>query len=233
MEDAVELDAELETEEAPRLNSNGTQIPSPPSIPTSLSIHPEAYRPPADAELLAPEISDREAVCEELIEHCKAELEVTKDRGRKARLHYECARLYEYPLGDLQASLEHYETAQTLRPRHLPTISGLRRVLTLRGDWEAALDALSKEASLTELPDERAALHFERALIFEESLSQGPEARAAYQGVLKQIPGDAASLRALARAALRDGDHAGDSGAAARREADHPTDRQALAGGCI
>jgi tetratricopeptide (TPR) repeat protein len=143
-----------------------------------------------------------------MIALCTAELERCQDHSRRARLHYECARLYETPLGDLDAALEHYQEARALRRQHLPTLAGLRRVLMLKGDWEAAVQALSEEVGVAELPEERAALLYEKALVLEERLDRGSEAAEAYRAALGQARGDASTLRALARAGRRDGDHA-------------------------
>src|SRR5690606_22803179 len=124
------------------------------------------------------------------------------------RLHYECARSYEFPLGDLDAALEHYQKACAISSQHVPSVAGLRRVHLLRGDWEAALEALTAEIELAEAPDERAALLFARALILEERLAQADRSRESYALALEQTPGDASILRALARASRREGDHA-------------------------
>src|SRR5690606_8932420 len=92
--------------------------------------------------------------------------------------------------------------------QHVPSVAGLRRVHLLRGDWEAALEALTAEIELAEAPDERAALLFARALILEERLAQADRSRESYALALEQTPGDASILRALARASRREGDHA-------------------------
>lgn len=183
-------------------------MPSPPSVQGSDSIHPEAYgQVPKQPPALTLELADREAVSRELIALCEAELQRCNDRSRRARLHYECARLYEVPLGELDRALEHYQQAAGARNQHVPTIAGLRRVRLLREDFRGALKALSDEVELSESPEERAALLFERARIFEAPLKQREEARKSYQAALEQTPGDAATLRALSRAWRRDGNH--------------------------
>jgi hypothetical protein len=45
------------------------------------------------------------------------------------RLHYEIARLYESPLGDLVNAADYYQRAYALCPDHLPTLRGARRAL--------------------------------------------------------------------------------------------------------
>lgn len=189
-------------------NTGLTLLPSAPAVDGSDSIHPEAYGRVAQAALEpSPGLTDREGVSRELIALCERELSKVTDPGRKARLHYECARLYEFPLGDLEAALEHYQKARAIRGLHVPTISGLRRVHMLRGDWQAALRVISEEIDLAESPEQRGGLLFERALLLETQLRRPNDARESYEAALEQLPGDAAVLRALARARRRDGEH--------------------------
>lgn len=182
--------------------------PSAPSIEESDSIHPEAYGKVAAAPALTNVgLTDREGVSRELIKDCEHELRQTADAGRKARLHYECARLYESAIGDLDAALEHYENARKIRALHGPTLAGLRRVHLLRGNWSLALKALSEEIELADSPELRGALLYEHALVQEQELRRTGDARRSFEAALEQLPADAATLRALVRAHRRDGDH--------------------------
>lgn len=194
---------------SPSPNKGLTLLPSPPSVEGSDSIHPEVYarvsRLPA---VPSPELADRLGVSHELIAHCESELSNTSDAGRRARLHYECARLYESPVGDLELAFEHYQKARAIRAQHGPTIAGLRRVHMLRREWPAALKLLAEEIELAESPQQRGALLYERALLQEEQLRRPADARHSFEAAQKQLPGDAAVLRALARARRRDGEHA-------------------------
>jgi hypothetical protein len=183
-------------------------LPAAPEVDQSDSIHPEAYaRVKGAEEVSGPGLADREAVCRELIELCERELPNAKEASRRARLHYECGRLFENPLHDLDAALQHYLQARSLSNHHVPTLSGLRRVRLLRGEYKAALDVISQEIELCRSTEVRGALHFQRAVILDERLRQEGEARLAYEAALEQLPGDAATLRALARAHRRDREH--------------------------
>lgn len=155
------------------------------------------------------DLADRTASCRDLLGLCTAELERCSDEGRAARLHFECARIHEAGLGDLDGALEHYQQAHRLHGEHLPTVAGLRGALMRREDWPAAAAMLAEEIALTESPEERAALLLERALILEECLGQPAEAGDVYRAALEQVPGDASILRALARTQRREGDQAG------------------------
>ncbi len=183
-------------------------MPSPPSVDGSDSIHPEAYAGvSAEPAAVGPGLADREGVSRELIASCEAGLASEKDASRRARLHYECARLYEVPLGELDAALEHYQQARALRPHHLPSVSGLRRVRLLQQDWSAAIKVIADEIELSESPEARGALFYLRAVLLEQQLGHVREARESYQAALEQLPGDAAALRAMARAHRREGEH--------------------------
>lgn len=190
---------------APPAPLRPTGAPAPPAPEATSSIHPEAYGAVPELEpdrASAP--ADRVAAARELVALCENELKETRDRTRRARLHYECARLYEAPLFDLDLALDHYQQARALAAQHGPTISGLRRVRVLRGEWEAALKALSEELELAPGPSERGALHFLRGQLLEQRLFRHADARAAYAQALAQLPSDGATLRALLRAARRE-----------------------------
>src|SRR5690606_29202965 len=126
-----------------------TGAPAAPRPEASVSIHPDAYGDiPELLDEPGPSLADREAVARELVALCLTELKETRDKARRARLHYECARLCEMPLGDLDAALDHYQQARALASQHGPTIAGLRRVRMLRGEWEAAQKALAEEIEI-------------------------------------------------------------------------------------
>jgi len=193
------------TPSAPPAPLRPTGAPAPPLPEATSSIHPEAYGLVPELELdRASAPADRIAAARELIALCENELKETRDRIRRARLHYECARLYEAPIFDLDLALDHYQQARALASQHGPTISGLRRVRVLRGEWEAALKALSEELELAPGPSERGALHFLRGQLLEQRLFRHADARAAYAQALAQLPSDGATLRALLRAARRE-----------------------------
>lgn len=186
-----------------------TGAPAAPRPEASVSIHPDAYGDiPELLDEPGPSLADREAVARELVALCLTELKETRDKARRARLHYECARLCEMPLGDLDAALDHYQQARALASQHGPTIAGLRRVRMLRGEWEAAQKALAEEIEIAPGPGERAALYYLRGVLFEQRLGRPSDARANYAAALAQIPGDVASLRALLRSARRERRHA-------------------------
>jgi tetratricopeptide (TPR) repeat protein len=163
------------------------------SAPHDLSVEPTS----------AGGVANRAEAARALVELCEARLAETKDAIRKARLHYESARLLEYPLGDTDAALAHYRSALALAADHEPTVAGLRRLLLRRGAFAEALPLFDAQIRLTAAPEEKAALLYEKGRCLEDRLEKRAEARAAYEAALELAPGDAALLRAVARCQRR------------------------------
>ena len=85
---------------APPAKPRHVRGPELPKVERAPSLHPDAYvRTGEGVRVTAPELSDRKAVAQELIDFCNAELAHQKFRKRSGRLNYECARLYEMPFG--------------------------------------------------------------------------------------------------------------------------------------
>ncbi len=80
-----------------------------------------------------------------------------------ARLHFELARQFEYPLADLGRAAEEYQRAITLRPDHLPSLQGARRVALRQSNLTVALTLFESEIRLTGEPQRRAELLLEKA----------------------------------------------------------------------
>jgi tetratricopeptide (TPR) repeat protein len=93
----------------------------------------------------------------------EAELATQPDLFRAARLNYEIARLYEYPLGDLNQAATYYLRAHGLLPEYLPILRGARRVLLAQRNFQRALPLFDAEIRLTADPRRKAALCTRRA----------------------------------------------------------------------
>ncbi|MDH5491131.1 MAG: tetratricopeptide repeat protein, partial [Myxococcales bacterium] len=136
-------------------------------------------------------------LAEEMIRDLSLELGATGDRRHQGRLHFELARLYEHPLRLLEQADREYRAALALRPEHLPTVRGARRVMLARGALRDALPLYEAEVLLVSDPSHKAALYYERGRLLEDHLGRVEEARAAYAQALELSPGDAALLSAL------------------------------------
>lgn len=148
-------------------------------------------------------VADRAESARVLVELCKSRLAETKDSVRRARLHYEMARLLEYPLEALDEAVEHYRAALSLVADHEPTVAGLRRTLLRGGAHAEALPLFDAQIRLTANNEDKAALLYEKGRLLEDRLEKKSEARAAYEAALELAPGDGAILRAVARCQRR------------------------------
>ncbi len=147
------------------------------------------------------EYSLREA--RQLIAACERELarlETAPGRAephRNARLHYEIARQYEFPLADLEASADHYKRAHSAWADFLPAVRGARRVIARQGNFQALMPLFDAEIRLSADPRERARLYVEKGLVLEERLGQARAAREAYRAAVAQDPLNPVALGAL------------------------------------
>jgi len=129
-----------------------------------------------------------------------ADLARERDPLRVGRLHYEIARLYEAPLGDLVNAADHYQKAYATCPDHLPTLRGARRVFCAKKSFQAALPLFDAEARYLSEPTLKAQLFYEKGRILEDHLAQRREAREAYAAAAELDGQNAAYLKALERA---------------------------------
>ncbi len=118
---------------APRISTpaaisttSGTLVgaPTPQPTPTNLSA-PLRSSPGTKVDRAATAAEDRHAQhALALARACEAELLQNPDPTRAARLHYEAARLYESPVGDLRRAATHYQEALNSVPDHIPALAG-------------------------------------------------------------------------------------------------------------
>ena len=131
----------------------------------------------------------------------KLEADLTKERDplRVGRLHFEIARLYESPLGELVSAADHYQKAYATCPDHVPTLRGARRVLCAKKSFHAALPLFDAEARYLSEPTLKAQLLYEKGRILEDHLAQKREARDAYAAAVELDGQNASYLKALER----------------------------------
>jgi tetratricopeptide (TPR) repeat protein len=149
-----------------------------------------------------------EEQAKELVAACEAELAVETDERKRARLHFEMARLFEGPLRELRKAMSHYQEARKLAPEHVPTLEGARRVLLARKSYQGALELFDAELRLTPEPAHKAALLYEKGRVLADHLGRRDEARECYQVALELAPNDATLLRALEQIHAEARDHA-------------------------
>lgn len=127
----------------------------------------------------------------------EAELATQPDLFRAARLSYEIARLYEYPLGDVAQATTYYLRAHGLAPEFLPVVRGTRRALLMQKNWSRALPLFDTEIRLSADPKRKAALLAAKASVLLDGLGNEGEARATFSAARDLDPSNVAYLRAL------------------------------------
>ncbi len=162
-----------------------------------LSIHP--YEVDTKSEVAPRGTIEREAAARELLSLCTKALEKETDSVRRGRLHYECARVLEVPLGELEEATKNYQSAFKLIADHEPTVAGLRRVLLRQKRFDDVLSVFDHSARLAERAEDKAALLYDKGRILEDHLKKPAEARAAYEAALELAPLDAGILSSVAR----------------------------------
>lgn len=179
------------TAPAARARSEGAQ----PAAGAGGVLHtPLDWKPPPPPDQLS-----GEQAAQEIVSQCEKLIESTKDAPKKGRLHYECARLLETPLGDLKRAAEHYLAARELIGDHIPTLRGTRRVLLRQGKAKVALPLFDAEVRLTKSPTRKAVLMYEKGRLLEDELGQKKEARDAYLAALELDESNPTLLKAVER----------------------------------
>lgn len=144
----------------------------------------------------------REALAREMLAGFERELGENPQGHRAGRLHYESARLLEWPLADLPKAAEHYQKAHAHLPNHLPSVQGARRTLTALKKHPLAITLFDLEIRLTSDPQRKAVLYYEKGLMHEEAQGQKREAREAFEAGLELDPGNTSLQKAVERAEI-------------------------------
>jgi len=121
-----------------------------------------------------------------------------------AQLHFEAARLSEFPLAELEAAKEHLKKALALRPTHVQCLVSARRLHLLTGELSANLPLLEAQLRQTESPGGRVTLLREKAELLTR-LGKSTEAISAREQLTTLQPDRAAPLAELALALRRAG----------------------------
>lgn len=132
-----------------------------------------------------------------------------RDARRRGRLHYEAARLYEFPLADLKKAEHHYRSAVDLAPELTAALAGARRLLIALGKHKEALALFDAEAKVTASTERKVQIWYEKGRLYEDQLKLRSEARAAYQRALELDKQNTTVLRALERLAALENDWPG------------------------
>ena len=121
---------------------------------------------------------------------------------RAGRLHFECARLLEWPLAEVLRAAEHFQKAHALLASHVPSVRGARRTLVALKRYAQALPFFDAEIRLTSDPQLKAVVYYEKGLVLEDLLNARPEARAAFEAGLDLDPTNTSLLKAVERSEI-------------------------------
>ncbi len=137
-----------------------------------------------------------------MVEAFERELVGSPAAQRSGRLHYECGRLYESPIGDLTKAAEHYQKALQQLPHHVPSVQGARRVLIGQKAFAAALPLFDAEIRMTNDPRRKALVLYEKGGVLEDLMGQKSQAREAFEAGLELDKSEATLLKVVQRAEL-------------------------------
>jgi tetratricopeptide (TPR) repeat protein len=141
-------------------------------------------------------------MAKEMLQAFERELATQPKAHRAGRLHYECARLLEWPLAETVRAAEHYQKAHALVLDHLPSVRGARRTLIAAKRHAQALPFFDAEIRLTADPQHKAVVYYEKGLVLEDALSQKQQAREAFETGLDLDPTNPSLLKAVERAEI-------------------------------
>lgn len=167
----------------------------------------------------------------EAIDLFEGQLKDATDKLRRARLHYEAARLYESPIRDFDAAAKHYEQSVKLQPAYVPSIRGAGRCLLQLGRHKAACRFFDLEAEHCTSAEEKATLLYQKSQVLAFALGSKPEARDTLREAVNLSRTDLTLLKAAALAEEQAGNwqrFAELSKSAANLCADSPKERAAF-----
>jgi tetratricopeptide (TPR) repeat protein len=125
------------------------------------------------------------------------------DPERKNALYHKIAHLAEVDLGDDAQAAAAYVSALEVWPRDLEAANALEQLYLRRADYANLVLLLLRKAEIVEGPDEKKALYFRAAQLYEEVLEDLEKAVGVFQHVLSVDDGDRNALDQLERLYIR------------------------------
>ncbi|MGB0679913.1 MAG: tetratricopeptide repeat protein, partial [Polyangiales bacterium] len=173
-----------------------TPATHPPPVPAAATNVPEAQQDQASVKP-PPAVHPAAQGALRMIKAHEKALGQNPDPKRAARLHYEIARLAEYPLHDLRRGRQHFQEALKLQPDALPVIRGARRMCLAQGNGEGALALFDAEIRITPSVQRKVALLYAKGRLLEDSLGREDEARLLYASALELERSNLSLLKAI------------------------------------
>ncbi len=173
--------------------------------PGAVAPAPTAAQPAPAGATPDPELEEWQRVMRRELAALVARIPGEKDSKKRGRLHYEAARLCEYPLAQLSEAEKHYRSAIELAPELAQALAGARRLLISCGKAKDALPLFDAEIKLSSSSARKVQLWFEKGRLLEEQTRRG-EAREAYRRALDLDKQNTSVLRAIERLAALESD---------------------------
>src|SRR5262249_15105532 len=135
----------------------------------------------------------------ELVEMYRAEAEIAASPEQASALLFRVGELIEHKLSNEEKAISAYREVLELTPKFLPALRALEQIYRAGRNWEQLIEVLRAEAATRSDPGERANALFQVAGIWETHLSRLDKATAAYEDVLRLVPGHSPAIVALER----------------------------------
>lgn len=187
-------------------------LPKPAAATPGRSLPVPGQRPPQPVRgPSTPSTADRTvfagSVEDDIVSLCQSELRGRPDPTRRARLHFELARVFDEHLGKRDEAVVEYQKALKLSPEHVPSLRALRRLLDPKGEMPMILSLLDREIETEPKPSRKALLAVMRGRLLQEHRSDLNAARESYAKAVEYNPAGIIGLRALAAAHELAADH--------------------------
>ena len=125
------------------------------------------------------------------------------DAHLKNALYHKIARLYEVDLSMDEQAADAYASALDVSPRDIDAANALEQLYLRRGDYPNLVELLLRKADIVGTPDQKKALYYKAAQLYEEVLENVEKAIDVYRQVLGVDDSDPVALDHLERLYIR------------------------------
>ena len=125
------------------------------------------------------------------------------DAQLKNALYHKIARLYEVDLGLDEDAARAYASALEVSPRDIDAANALEQLYLRRGDYPNLVELLLRKADIVAAADQKKALYYKAAQLYEEVLENVEKAIDVYRQVLTVDDSDTVALDHLERLYIR------------------------------
>ncbi|MCK9462146.1 MAG: tetratricopeptide repeat protein [Proteobacteria bacterium] len=135
----------------------------------------------------------------ELLASCNQVLQSIQDKKTQVNLCLKIGKWYADELGHPEYAIAYYQQVLQLDADNVRALTLMGQLYRGTKQWAELVEVLGRAVSAEQEPDRKKAIYVELGQIYEEYLSDLPEARKAYKQALDIDPGLEAALNALER----------------------------------